>query len=506
MTSDEHRFPTRAGRLFSFPVFLGALLVAAVFLNLFLRARSDATLPTGHWHATFMEGDTFWHLEVGQRILATHHWPATNYYSFTAPTSEWLAYEWLGEVLMAAASRLGGPRALLMLLAVLVATIVLLVYYLANLTCGNPKSAFASTALTLPLLASCFSVRPQLLGYIFLLITLICLERYRQGMQPNLWILPLLFVLWVNTHGTFPLGLAAMVIYGIAGLRSFRLGLLEGKAWLPSERRHMALVVLLCLTALLVNPYGPRLLWYEWGITAQHVNLTYFQEWQPLAFNEFFGLWFWLLLLAFAAGLVVLRGPQRVEWVALVLFAAYLACRHQRFVVFFAIVVAPVLAGLLAEFFPAYKPDKNRPVLNAALITLFAAGVLAFFPSAASLQRLIDRNQPRRAVDYLRAHPVPGPMFNDDYWGGYLIWAWRGKHKVFIDGRSDAYEPSGVLADYIQIIQPAPDALALLEKHGVRSCLVESSGSLRVLLDAQPAWGRVYEDDLSVVYVRAKAW
>jgi hypothetical protein len=502
VTSDQLPFSARSGQLFSFPVFLGALLVAAVFLNLYLRLDNVAALPAGRWHPTFVEGDTYWHIAAGQRILHTHHWPTTNDYSFTAPHSEWLAYEWLGEVLMAAASRLGGPRALMALLTALVATIVLLVYYSASLDCGNPKGAFAAAALTLPLLGSCFSVRPQLLGYIFLLITLICLARFRKGCPLNLWILPAVFVLWVNTHGTFTIGLAAMAIYFLAGLKDFRLGLLQGKAWTPDERRHLALVFLLSVAALPVNPYGPHLLRYEMGITSQRVNMTYFQEWQPLAFNEFFGIWFLILLLAVPVGLLVLRRPLRVEIAALVLLAAILACRHQRFIVVFAIVAAPVLAGQLAEVFPAYAPDKNYPVLNAALIALFAAGMVAFFPSTARLQRLIDRNQPRWAVDYLRTHAVPGPMFNDDYWGGYLIWASRGQHKVFIDGRSDAYEPSGVLADYIKIIQPAPDALTLLEKYGVRSSLVERSGSVAALLDAQPDWSRVYQDDLCAIFVR----
>ena len=161
-----------------------------------------------------------------------------------------------------------------------------------------------------------------------------------------------------------------------------------------------------------------------------------------------------------------------------------------------------ILAGLLAELFPAYEADQNVPVLNAALLALLAAGVVALFPSSARLQRSIERNQPVRAVEYLRTHPAPGPMFNDDFWGGYLIWASRGQQKVFIDGRSDAYEPSGVLADYLKIIQPAPDALALLEKYGVRSSLVERRGSLAALLDAQPSWGRIYQDDLCVLFVR----
>ena len=502
MTSDMRPFLERIGRLFPFPVFLGALLVAAVFLNLSLRLQQAESLPAGHWHATFVEGDTYWHIAAGQRILDTHRWPTTNYYSFTTPNSEWLAYEWLGEVLLAVTSRAGGARALMALLLVLVSMIVLLVYAAANLASGNPKTAFAATALVLPLLGSCFSVRPQLLGYIFLLITLICLERFRHGDLSSLWLLPLVFMLWVNTHGTFVLGLAAIAIYLLGGMTSFRWGPISGKAWPQHQSRHLALILALCVAALLVNPYGPHLLRYELGISSQPLNLTYFQEWQPLAFNDFFGVWSLVLLLGFAAGSVILRRSQRAEVLALVLLAAGLALRHQRFIVFFAIVMAPALASLLAAVSPAYVPDKNLPLLNAGLFALFAVAVVAFFPSSARLQRLIDRNQPRRAMDFLRANTVPGPMFNDDFWGGYLIWASHGEQKVFIDGRTDAYEPSGVLADYIRIIQPAPDALPLLRKYGVRSCLLERDGALCALLDTQPDWHRVYEDDLCSLYVR----
>ena len=499
--------PVRLGKVFSFPVFLGALLVAGVFLNLCARLQNDASLPTGHWHATFVEGDTFWHIAAGERILATHAWPTTNYYSFTAPNSEWLAYEWLGEVMMAAVSHLGGPRALMALLTALVSVIVLLLYYYAYIRSGNVKAALAACAAVWPLLGLCFSLRPQLLGYVFLLITLICLERYRQGLQKSLWLLPAIFVLWVNTHGTYSLGLLAIGAYWAAGLKDFRLGDLEGKRWMPGQRRRLGLVLLLCALALLVNPYGARLLRYELSAAfSQPLNMAYFEEWQPLAFNQFFGKWFLALLFLFFLAPVIWRSRPRLEELSLVLFAAYMACVHQRFTVFFAIVIAPSLAVLVAKWWPGYDPAKDKRALNAVLILLFAAGLAAFFPSTASLQRLIDLNQPRRAVDYLRQRPVPGRMFNDQFWGGYLIWAFAGQHPVFIDGRCDAYEPSGVLSDYIKIIRPEPDALALLEKYGVRSCLIERGATLCALLDVAPEWQRVYQDDLSVLYVKDLAY
>ena len=300
-------------RVFSFPVFLGALLVAGVFLNLCVRLQNDASLPTGHWFISFLEGDTFWHIAAAERILETHAWPATNFYSFTAPNSAWLDYQWLGEVVMAAASRLGGLSGLMALLLALASTILLLLYYYAYLRSGNAKAALAACAVVFPLLGVCFTLRPQLLGYVFLLVVLICLERYRQGRQKSLWVLPGVFVLWVNTHGTFSFGLLAIAVYWAAGLPAIRLGALESRPWAPSQRRHLALVLLLCILGLLLNPYGPRLLYGLAEPYSQPLVMAYVDEWRPLAFNEFFGKWFLVLLFLFLLAPIIWRFRPRLS-------------------------------------------------------------------------------------------------------------------------------------------------------------------------------------------------
>ena len=42
------------GKAFSLPEYPGALLVAGVFMNLCVRLQNDASLPTSHWHASFV--------------------------------------------------------------------------------------------------------------------------------------------------------------------------------------------------------------------------------------------------------------------------------------------------------------------------------------------------------------------------------------------------------------------------------------------------------------------
>src|SRR5947209_2978935 len=72
------------------------------------------------------------------------------------------------------------------------------------------------------LLATCtiapgWSVRPQVFTYTFFALLLVMLERcFRDGGRAAtrvLWIAPLLFALWVNTHGGFPAGLAVLALY-----------------------------------------------------------------------------------------------------------------------------------------------------------------------------------------------------------------------------------------------------------------------------------------------------
>src|SRR5450759_4815554 len=84
-------------RVSSFPAMLGALLVGGV-----------ATIA----RTFFLDPDVWWHIKNGQEILATHHWPTTDPYSFAVAGQHWIAFEWIGDVLLAAAYGIGGMRGL----------------------------------------------------------------------------------------------------------------------------------------------------------------------------------------------------------------------------------------------------------------------------------------------------------------------------------------------------------------------------------------------------------
>jgi len=332
---------------------------------------------------------------------------------------------------------------------------------------------------------------------------LISLERFRLGHSGALWFLPPLFLVWVNTHGTFAFGLAIWALYWLSGFLKVRLGGVEAVSWTPLQRRNLALAYLCSVLLLPLTPYGTRLAAYPLQMALfQPVNIASIREWQPLGPDLLMGKFFLGLLLLFFLAQVLFRMQYRLEDLGLLLFAVYAASSHRRFLFFFLLTFAPLLAALLARWLPPYLPQKDHPVLNFALLAVMVFGMVWFFPSAGALRQTVLRNYPKKAVAYLQQSPVPGPMFNEYGWGGYLIWSRSPHSRVFIDGRADIYEYGGVLADYMSISLLQPDTQALLRKYGVNSCLIQRDAPLGTLLAGLPDWQRAYADEVSVLYVR----
>ena len=166
--------------LSSFPVLLGAMLVAAACGSVWLKVQVvQSASGVSRSSVPIFEGDTWYDILVGEDILRTHVWPTSESYSFTIHGNDSMAYQWLSQVLWALTDHFGGLRVLAGLLMALAATLMLLLYYYAYLRRGNSKAAFVACVALLPLISPFITLRPQLLGYVLLLITMICLERFR---------------------------------------------------------------------------------------------------------------------------------------------------------------------------------------------------------------------------------------------------------------------------------------------------------------------------------------
>ncbi len=112
---------------------------------------------------------------------------------------------------------------------------------------------------------------------------------------------------------------------------------------------------------------------------------------------------------------------------------------------------------------------------------------------------------PIRAADFLEQRSARndglGRVFAKDQWGGYLIYRFAGRVKVFIDGRSDFYGQS-LLETYAQVTEVRPGWDAVLKQYDVRFVLVPPDNALASALQLSPNWKRIYSDWVAAVYER----
>jgi len=475
-------------RAISFPALMGILLVGLALIGAQDR---------------LFDPDTWWHVTAGEQILRTHTWPTSDTYSFTARGAGWIAYEWLGEVFLALAARAGGLMGLVMFQKALVVLVALLLYYYAYLRSGSSKAACIAATIVLPIAPVAFTLRPQTIGYVFLLLTLICLERFRQGHARALWCLPPLFVVWANTHGSFVFGLFVIGLSWVAGLVNFRAGGLIAEQLPQRQRVQLLLAFMVCLLALLITPYGSEIAANPFEMaTAQPLNIANIQEWQPLSLGNPLGTYLFLFAVAIFLAQITVQLRYKLEDLAMLVFGVYAMCAHLRFAMIFVIFLVPILAGIFSRWVPPYDQAKDRFLLNFALMALVVFALMRFRPSKHAIENVVAADYPVHAVEYLRQHPQPTGMFNEYGWGGYLISQLAPEHQVFIDGRADLYEYSGIFPDYMTIAAAQTDALRVLDRHNIQSCLVRRTNPLAQLLAVSPGWQQSYSDELAVIFVR----
>ena len=475
---------------FSFPAMLATFIVGRVFYE----GRSFSVDP-----------DLWWHIRVGQNILATHHWPTTDPFSYTVAGVPWMAYEWLGDVAIGAVAKYGGLLGLDVFLIALGSVTMLMLYGYATLRAGNSKAGFVSAGLLCSLAFASFNLRPQMFGYLFLILVLIALERFRQGKPKALWFLPLLFLVWINTHGSWIIGLGVFFVFFASGLWEFRLGSVSARRWTLTERLRLESAFLLCLGAIPITPYGTGLAVYPFTVASSlPLNVGNILEWQPMPFNIAGGKLFLIVILAFFLAQILFRTEWHLAEVILCLGGIAMACLHVRFLLLFVPFFAPLFATVLARWLPPYAAKKDHPILNAILMAAVVVAMILYFPTQASIEKIAAGNFPAGAVEYLKSHPTPGPMFNSYGYGGYLIWA-RPEEKVFIDGRGDLYEHGGAFLEYLQVANLKPAAFMVLRAHHIQSLLLESQEPMAVVLAANPEWEKRYTDGVSTLFVRRPA-
>jgi hypothetical protein len=450
----------------------------------------------------FDDPDMWWHLKMGEVICATHTIPATDPFSYTTNHQALIPQEWLAETAIFVAYKWGGFSGLMLWLCFFTAVLLIAGYGLCWLYSGNAKVAFVGAMIIWLFATYGLAVRPQMISYCLLVAELLLIHLGRTRNPRWFFWLPVLFAVWINCHASFMLGIILAGVFLFSSFFSFQAGSLVAQRWNRHCRGMFMLALLLSLAALFLNPAGARQILYPFDtMLNMPILLGNVEEWAPLQLSDARGVA--LLAVLLCSFLLAAAGRSKLYWDELLLLAigTWLAASHVRMLVVFGILAASVLSRQLADSWEGYDAEKDRIWPNAAIIAISLLVSYLAFPNSQSLERQVVDRSPVKAVEFIRASHLSGPMLNDYAFGGYLIWA-APEHPVMMDGRTDIYEWSGFLGEFGKWATLQSDPNVLLKKYGVNFCLLMRQSPMVHVLPLLPDWKLVYSDNNSVLFVR----
>lgn len=442
-----------------------------------------------------MDEDTWWHLAVGQYVAQHRAVPQEDPFSRLGQEEHtpWVAYSWLHELLLYGAYQAGGLGGVLAIRAGLDALTFLTVGWFVLRGSGGRWLPLLALGLLTATLVPLMLERPWHYTIVFTILSLHAAVEMRSGAPPRRfwWLVPV-FALWANLHIQFVLGIGVL---GLGMLTTF----VERRQ--AAETAKWAGLIGACVLATLANPYHLRLYGVVWEYASQTGALRVVSELAPPDFGYWWN-WALALLLIWAAVQCVRRRLPTFDTAFLVVGAAF-GLRMQRDIWFGALIAAAVVTRL--SMVP--RPEGRWPVVglagSVAAAMLLARLIWAVGPGVGLTTDEANRKEyPAGAVEHLREHRPPGPLYNHFNWGGYLIWALP-EYPVGMDGRTNLYGEERLdRAFHAWNGDPGWDQDRDLLAAGV----VMGPKNLKVALTdlvrgANTRWRVVYEDDVAVVFV-----
>jgi len=377
---------------------------------------------------------------------------------------------------------------------------VLAILFRAYKHTGDIKNSFFVIVFCVLLTVVSYGPRMLIFGWLYMVFMLYALDRFREGNEKWIWTIPPLFCFWINTHGSWMIGLVVYCIIAASGIFNFTVGMIEAERWPKRKLILLGIVLLISAIALFINPYGYHLVKYPFDMAFhQKLNIQNVEEWASVDFHNVRGKIVFLLVAWLIATAMISKRKWRLDEVLLLALGLYSGLTYIRFLFLAAILISPLLASRLS-FFPPYEEKIDKSWLNLAVIVLIFGWIGFRYPSAEKVQNGLNDGFPARSVEYLREHNIRDHVLAAYLWGGYLERNYR-EMPVFIDSRVDIFEYNGTLKDYLDITT-MKEPLALLDKYRIEYVYFPPKDPLPYLLRNTGNWEPIYEDKVSVLLKR----
>jgi len=480
--------------------------------------------------------DIWWHFAAAREMLSGNGILYTDPFAYTIRNPQWINLHTLFQIGSFFIYKSVGAGGLVLLKCLVVACICLII----SLIVPDTRYMVITSALfTLFIFEVRYLilVRPIIVTILCIAIFLWAYEHHiRTGRKRFILLLLPVQVIWTNSQGLFPLGIAISGCYLLGEIMQRILYLAKSH---PRDNVTVAKIIppdltisfSLIISSCLINPYGiygflfPIKLLQRIDPTLKNIYARNVSENLPLF--ELTGKdmhYLYAVLLVTAAVLFTFWINKRAfRWTHLMLFGIFLtlAIVAKRNILLYCI-VSPFIIGYNCLFgreksngrlLNWFKIPRISHLIKEVFIGITAVILFIFiiiqginisrYPKKSSFSPF---RTPTAIASYLKENPVEGKMFNSVRYGGYLIWHFYPRKQVFVDGRLIIRSPK-FFSVYLSFLDNPEEFYTVMKAYHIThvilpTALFERYFKLVKWLYHSPEWEIVFADGGSILYVR----
>lgn len=435
--------------------------------------------------------DFGWHYRCGSELLKLQKPCIDNTFTYFLKDYKWAYPSFIYDSIISLTFDIGGSMAISIIGALFSSLIIFVIYktmrgdFLIRVALISISTYFSWSTISL-------GFRSQFMTLLFLF-----LETYLLSRKKLIYLLPLLFLIWANTHAGFFLG---PIVLGIYTANVFHKWIFKKADF--HELRSFLLLTLTGTIATLINPFGYKV-YVEIYHHMQIPMSTLIAEWVPPPPN-------YVLLIVIITGLLIYKHISKTNYknlniffLVFLLLSTYLAISARRNlpIYFFS-------AAIFASYeFRKFKiPEKWTTFIHdLSFLCLFGLILYFGFTNIVSIDKY-NKSQDQFLYNQLEFFKdKSGNVYNTYEWGGFLVWKLPNM-KFFIDGRMPAWIGENKESPYttwLKITQTQPGWEQILNKYETDYLLIANGTFLDLLLRENPAkynYKEVQRDAQGVIY------
>ncbi len=469
--------------------------------------------------------DLYMYLAIGREYLKTGRIPELDPFIYSIVNYKWeVIHEWAGYLTFFEIFQKFSWQGVVLFKTAL----ILLIYIIPLIKLKNSKQSVLVWAIFSCLSGYCsefrFTERTALFSDLFTMLVFWILFSEKKGASRFSYLLPVIFLLWVNLHPGFLLGWALIAIYFIS--ESFQIKDLDSFKRIGKKNLKMSLLVVFSALACLVNPRGIHGIIYplEWANGPGQLMKRFYYEWMPTLSPFMFGHSLGYLILFQAGIAILLIGVSyflnsgficSFEFLCFLFFIFFEFCAL-RFVPLGSYGLAAVSMILLDQSsrFQRWAETATQKVISVSLLfslILWSVSIHSILKGHSSFsgERKFGSSpdesfSPVKAAQFILQSQLKN-VFNTHLFGAFLAWEWQGKRKVFYHGF--VTDMRFFVEEYSRFMN-REDFEEMVRRYQIDGFILDrfaNEAPFFKILEHHPDWTLAYLDTAAAVFVKKEA-